>query len=222
MTAQTLPKRRSTTSAVLSRESENWETEAACRNDGDSFFVESHAAMQRARAVCVKCPVLAECLPDQQAKDKRDRTYQWGVGGGLSATQRRALAMEAVLGNRPNLRMARLLVSPRWSYRLRNLNSACWSLDGIVEGLRGDGLMVDAVTVRVAVWWLGGKGARMSRGRPWRRQLRDDHLGTIITLRERGARFLDVAVFLGVPEVNGAKAISELMQRVTAEAEMAA
>ncbi|MEU5490298.1 WhiB family transcriptional regulator [Streptomyces sp. NPDC020196] len=220
MTTQTLPKRLSTTIAVSSRETSHWESEATCREvDGDSFFTESKAGIERARAVCMQCPVLVECLRDRQAKD--DKSYQWGVGGGLSAVQRRVLAVEALLGNRPNLVMARLLVSPQWSYRLRNLSSARWSLGGVVQGLREDGLMVDLVTVRVAVWWLGGEGSRLARGRHWRHQLRD-HLDLIVALREKGARFLDIAVFFGVPEVNGAKAVSELLLAVAAEKEMAA
>ena len=81
--------------------------------------------------------------------------------------------------------------------------------------------MVDLVTVRVAVWWLGGEGSRLARGRHWRHQLRD-HLDLIVALREKGARFLDIAVFFGVPEVNGAKAVSELLLAVAAEKEMAA
>ncbi|MFE1515825.1 WhiB family transcriptional regulator [[Kitasatospora] papulosa] len=222
MNTRTLPNRRSTRNAVSSREAAHWESEASCRKvGGDAFFIESKAGIQRARAVCVKCPVLVECLLNQQVKDKGDRTYQWGVGGGLSAVQRRVLAVEALLGNRPNLVMARLLVSPQWSYRLRNLSSARWSLDGVVQGLREDGLMVDLVTVRVAVWWLGGEGSRLARGRHWRHQLRD-HLDLIVALREKGARFLDIAVFFGVPEVNGAKAVSELLLAVAAEKEMAA
>jgi hypothetical protein len=223
MTTRTLPNRRTTTSAVSSRASVRWESEASCREvDGDLFFDESRAGVQQAQAVCAKCPVLVECLRDQQAKDKADRSYQWGVGGGLSTVQRRALAVEALLGNQPNLAVARLLVSPQWAGRLRKPRTAWRPLGEIVQGLRKDGLMVDAVTVRVAVWWLGGEGSLMVRGRHWRHQLRNEHLDTIVALRGKGARFLDIAVYLGVPEVNGAKAISDLMQRVTAELEMAA
>lgn len=223
MTARTLPKSRITRNAVSSRGAKRWESEASCREvDGDLFFDESKAGVQQAQAVCVTCPVLVECLRDQQTKDKDDRSYQWGVGGGLSTVQRRALAVEALLGNQPNLAIARLLVSPQWARRLRKPRTAWRPLGEIVQGLRKDGLMVDVVTVRVAVWWLGGEGSRMARGRHWRHQLRDEHLDTIVALRGKGARFLDIAVFLGVPEVNGAKAISEMMQRVTAELEMAA
>ncbi|WP_329047041.1 WhiB family transcriptional regulator [Streptomyces sp. NBC_01422] len=221
MTAQTLPNGRTTTNAVLSRESDHWESDAACREtDGDAFFSESKPGIARARGVCRRCPVLVECLENQQAMD--GNSYQWGVGGGLSAAQRRALVMEAALGNHPNLVLARLLVSPRWSRRVRDLGSSRGSLAGIVDGLREKGLMVDVVTVRVAVWWLGGDGSRMVRGTHWRRQLRD-HLDTVITLREKGARFTDIALYLGLPpKESGARALSELMLSVTAELEMAA
>lgn len=223
MTTRTLPKRRSTRIAVSTRESARWETKAACRGvDGDTFFNESRAGVQQAQAVCVQCPVLVECLRDQQVKDQAEKFYRWGVGGGLSAVQRRALAVEALLGNRPNLAMSRLLVSPQWARRVRKPRAPWRPLDEIVEGLRKDGLMVDMVTVRVAVWWLGGDGARMAVGRPWRHQLRKDHLDTVVELRGMGVRFLDIAVFLGVPEVSGAKAVSELMLAVSAEREMAA
>jgi len=61
MTTRTLPKRRASTVAVSSREAVHWESEASCREvGGDAFFIESKAGIQRARAVCVKCPVLVE------------------------------------------------------------------------------------------------------------------------------------------------------------------
>lgn len=221
MSTRPAPTRRPSTIAVSTREATHWEDEAACRSiGGDAFFVESKKGIQQARDVCVKCPVLVKCLRDRQAKD--DKSYQWGVGGGLSAVQRRVLVMEELLGNRPDLDTARLLVSPQWMYRVRNLSSARWSLDGIVDGLREDGLDVTTVTVRVAVWWLGGEGSRMGRGRSWRRQLHDDHVGTITELRAKGARLSDIALYLGVPEVNGSRAISDLLLRVAAELEMAA
>lgn len=218
--------RRCTTSAVTAPDSENWKTRSVCRSSGmtDDFFSTSTAAKERARALCVGCPVIVECLNNQRASD--DNIYRWGVGGGLDPDQRRALELEELLGNRPNLAMARVLVSPRWLYRLRGLKAGCRSLGGMVAALREDGLLVDEVTVRVAVWWSGGRGARMARLAPgdrrsWRAQLRDDYADVVVALHERGVRNIDIAAYLGAPGTNGAKGVSEVL-RVVAEKAAAA
>lgn len=63
-----------------------WTTRAACRGtDPDALFV-AGAAQNRAKAVCVGCPVRTECLAD--ALDNR---IEFGVWGGMTERERRAL-----------------------------------------------------------------------------------------------------------------------------------
>lgn len=53
-------------------------TELACHTvDPDLFFAESPADVERAKALCVGCPLQAECLTG--ALDRRE---PWGVWGG--------------------------------------------------------------------------------------------------------------------------------------------
>jgi WhiB family redox-sensing transcriptional regulator len=64
----------------------DWTTQAACNNaDPDELFV-TGAAQNRAKAVCMGCPVRAECLAD--ALDNR---VEFGVWGGMTERERRAL-----------------------------------------------------------------------------------------------------------------------------------
>jgi WhiB family transcriptional regulator, redox-sensing transcriptional regulator len=71
-----------------------WASRGACRSeDPDSLFVQG-AAQNRAKAVCMSCPVRTECLAD--ALDNR---IEFGVWGGMTERERRAL-----LRRRPNVR----------------------------------------------------------------------------------------------------------------------
>ncbi|GAB2924607.1 WhiB family transcriptional regulator [Streptomyces mayteni] len=63
-----------------------WSARAACRRaDPDELFVQG-AAQNRAKAVCLGCPVRTECLAD--ALDNR---VEFGVWGGMTERERRAL-----------------------------------------------------------------------------------------------------------------------------------
>jgi WhiB family transcriptional regulator, redox-sensing transcriptional regulator len=63
-----------------------WVLKALCRStDPDEFFVRG-AAQRKATAICRHCPVVAECLA--YALDNR---VEFGVWGGMSERQRRAL-----------------------------------------------------------------------------------------------------------------------------------
>ena len=65
---------------------EDWSTQAACRaSDPDALFVQG-AAQNRAKALCLGCPVRTECLAD--ALDNR---IEFGVWGGMTERERRAL-----------------------------------------------------------------------------------------------------------------------------------
>ena len=71
----------------------DWAARAACRtSDPDALFVQG-AAQNRAKTVCLACPVRTECLAD--ALDNRT---EFGVWGGMTERERRAL-----LRRRPNV-----------------------------------------------------------------------------------------------------------------------
>jgi WhiB family redox-sensing transcriptional regulator len=79
--------------------SNDWRMRAECRpsqgHDSELFFPvgNSGPALQRiaeAKAVCRRCPVNAECL-DWALASKQE----WGVWGGLSEDERRALTRDA-------------------------------------------------------------------------------------------------------------------------------
>lgn len=66
--------------------SEDWVLQAACRDaDPDALFVQG-SAQRQAKIICRNCPVVAECLAD--ALDNR---VEFGVWGGLTERERRAL-----------------------------------------------------------------------------------------------------------------------------------
>lgn len=63
-----------------------WITQAKCRNgDPDALFVRG-AAQRRAAAICRHCPVAMQCCADAL-----DNKVEFGVWGGLTERQRRAL-----------------------------------------------------------------------------------------------------------------------------------
>ena len=82
---------------------------AACRaTDPDALFVQG-AAQNRAKTVCMGCPVRTECLAD--ALDNR---IEFGVWGGMTERERRAL-----LRRRPDVRSwRRLLEGARRDFEL--------------------------------------------------------------------------------------------------------
>jgi WhiB family transcriptional regulator, redox-sensing transcriptional regulator len=64
----------------------DWPSEAACHGaEPDDLFVPG-AAQNRAKAVCMGCPVRTECLAD--ALDNRT---EFGIWGGMTERERRAL-----------------------------------------------------------------------------------------------------------------------------------
>ena len=79
---------------------EDWASQAACQNQQpDELFVKG-AAQNRAKQLCMGCPVRTECLAE--ALDNR---IEWGVWGGLTERERRAL-----LRRRPNVTSWRQLL----------------------------------------------------------------------------------------------------------------
>lgn len=64
----------------------DWAQHAVCtKAEPDALFVRG-AAQQTAKQVCVGCPVIAECLADSL-----DNHTEFGVWGGMTERQRRAL-----------------------------------------------------------------------------------------------------------------------------------
>src|SRR2546427_13280693 len=64
----------------------DWASRGACRTaDPDTLFVQG-AAQNRAKLLCMNCPVRTECLAD--ALDNR---VEFGVWGGMTERERRAL-----------------------------------------------------------------------------------------------------------------------------------
>lgn len=207
--------RRPTAAAVpATAEGSHWAHRSACRTaeaDRD-FFGTSAAAQARARATCLSCPVRLECLAERSAVDVEE---SWGMVGGLDAEQRRVLEVAELIGERPDLQRAQELLTPRWRYRLYNLRAAGHAPQRIADILTAEGIAVDAITVRVAVWWTGGPGRAISRRasrdrRPLWQRLRDDYADVIYLLRARGARHVDVAAYLGVCVTTSTRATQEL------------
>ena len=65
---------------------DDWSSLAACRNsEPDELFVPG-AAQNRAKAVCLGCPVRTECLADAL-----DNHTEFGIWGGMTERERRAL-----------------------------------------------------------------------------------------------------------------------------------
>jgi WhiB family transcriptional regulator, redox-sensing transcriptional regulator len=63
-----------------------WVSKARCRSiDPDELFVRG-AAQSRAAVICRQCPVIIECLADAL-----DSEMEFGVWGGMTERQRRAL-----------------------------------------------------------------------------------------------------------------------------------
>ena len=66
--------------------SNDWAAHAACRTtDPDTLFVQG-AAQNRVKAICLGCTVRTECLADAL-----DNNVEFGVWGGLTERERRAL-----------------------------------------------------------------------------------------------------------------------------------
>lgn len=77
----------------------NWSSQAACKGRTEELFVRG-AAQNRAKQVCMGCPVRTACLAE--ALDDR---IEWGVWGGMTERERRA-----VLKRRPNVTSWRVLL----------------------------------------------------------------------------------------------------------------
>ncbi|MBV7294471.1 WhiB family transcriptional regulator [Corynebacterium sp. TAE3-ERU12] len=71
------------------RDRQEWITHAKCRDvDPDELFVRG-AAQRQAAVICRHCPVVLQCRADAL-----DNEVEYGVWGGLTERQRRALLRE--------------------------------------------------------------------------------------------------------------------------------
>ena len=90
------------TTAILDAGPTDWWADARC-NDGAGtmaglFFSEELQDIARAKAICSKCPVLAECL--EGAIERRE---PWGVWGGQLFLHGRVLANKRRRGRPPKV-----------------------------------------------------------------------------------------------------------------------
>jgi WhiB family redox-sensing transcriptional regulator len=71
----------------IEADEQDWRDEAICAGtDAEEFFPEKGGTTRYAKAICIPCPVRAECL--RYALDHDER---FGIWGGLSERERRAL-----------------------------------------------------------------------------------------------------------------------------------
>ncbi len=93
---------------------QDWTALSACRDaDPDELFV-TGAAQNRAKAVCMGCPVRTECLGDAL-----DHRVEFGVWGGMTERERRAL-----LRRRPDVTSWKELLETARSEALRSRSQA--------------------------------------------------------------------------------------------------
>lgn len=89
------------TSPLVPETPHDWTAAAACSgSDPDELFV-TGAAQNRAKNVCLSCPVRVECLADAL-----DHRVEFGVWGGMTERERRAL-----LRRRPDVQSWKALFS---------------------------------------------------------------------------------------------------------------
>jgi WhiB family redox-sensing transcriptional regulator len=82
---------------------EDWAPSAACRQSTpDELFVRG-AEQNKAKQVCQGCPVRTECLAEAL-----DNQIEWGVWGGMTERERRAL-----LRRQPNASWRSILEAAR-------------------------------------------------------------------------------------------------------------
>ena len=183
----------------------SWSEAAACQgSDLEEFFADSEKTQRLMQDLCRGCPSRTSCLTDILKYEDGSYYMRWGVSGGLTAVQRRALRCEALLGNIPNWEQAAELASPAWTSRMKPLYRGGFLPEGIAAELRKQYSVIAApVTVRLAVWWAGDKGSVLPhRGRDDRRLLwevvRDESRDVVGELRSFGAGSRDISAYLQV------------------------
>lgn len=80
----------------------SWRGNAACQYENPDLFFDglSPVARRKAKAVCYRCPVMAECLRSAMAEEAaqggqspaQNRKARYGIRGGLTSGERWSLA----------------------------------------------------------------------------------------------------------------------------------
>lgn len=181
----------------------DWANEGLCnQTDPEAFYAEDQKGQKQASGVCRGCTVRVQCLLDVTGYED-DRDGYWGVAGGLTSLQRRALHVEGLLGHVPNLEQARELAAPHWASLMHRLRD--WPADLVAAELRTHGVIAATVTVRVALWWSGAKASMLrpkedgDRRFQWAR-VRDESREIVTQLRGMNVSNRDIAAYLGVCE----------------------
>lgn len=192
--------RRATATAAPPRD---WRLSAACQGiDLDILFSDKPTDQTRVLGICRGCPVREICLTDALNYED-DNSKTWGIAGGLTDWQRRALRVEARFGNTPDLMQARRLASPAFAEFMQQWKD--WPAHTVAAELRRHGILAAPVTVRVALWWVGGRGSFIpprnedDMRSPWM-QVRDTCREEWIRLRDAGCGRRDIVAYLAVSQ----------------------
>jgi hypothetical protein len=188
----------------------DWRTSAACQGiDIETLYSDKPSDQHTVQRICGSCPVRVTCLRD--ALGYETSTYQvFGVAGGLLDWQRKALLVHAQLGERPNVQQARVLASPVFAGFMREWLD--WPAERVAGELRTFGVLASLVTVRLALWWCGGRGSVLAplpegdRRVQWM-QVRDECRPVVEMLRGRGLSNRDIVAYLGVAFHNFERAV---------------
>ncbi len=73
---------------------EDWAAEAACRQQAPDLLFVQGAKQNQAKQLCSACPVRTECLAEAL-----DNQVEWGVWGGMTERERRALLRRRPTGS---------------------------------------------------------------------------------------------------------------------------
>ncbi|MGA5670014.1 WhiB family transcriptional regulator [Streptomyces pseudogriseolus] len=188
----------------------DWRTSAACQGvDIETLYSDKPTEQHTVQRICGYCPVRVTCLRD--ALGYEASTYQvFGVAGGLLDWQRKALIVHAQLGERPNVQQARVLSSRVFAGFMQEWLD--WPAETVAAELRAFGVLASPVTVRLALWWCGGRGSVLAplpegdRRVQWM-QVRDECRPVVEMLRGHGLSNRDIVAFLGVAFHNFERAV---------------
>lgn len=189
------------TATLRAVSSRDWRDAASCRGiDDKELFSDRPTVQTKMQRICGRCPVRARCLTNAINLEADDYMV-WHVMGGLTETQRRALRVEAMLGNQPNLQQAQKLTLPVFAPFMKAWRN--WPAERVAAELRRHQILATPVTVRVALWWTGGRGSLLPPRQPGDRRVtweivRDEYQETVEQLRGMGVFAPDVAAYLGV------------------------
>lgn len=209
---------------TVAASSRDWRTSASCHGiDDETLYSERPAQQAKVQGICRGCLVRTRCLTTAVTLEEGEYMV-WGIAGGLTDTQRRALRVEALLGNRPNLTQAQELATPGYAGVMAKWRE--WPASVVAMELREHGVLASPVTVRLAMWWTGAHAGLLSpRGADDQRSpwvvVRDECRETAQRLRELGVGNRDIAAYLGVSRDALERALKSWRRSVSAEVKAA-